>query len=126
MREFTGDEISRAQGYFERQHFPIEKFEVDGRMLEYFVLPQSSNPALLDFALRMTRTNPEGQVEGIFGVSDSVPPHLRPWWARHEYEEFVKIGMATKDRCAEAERRVLGSDTSRYRRRISPKTNHFF
>ena len=76
--------------------------------MPYFVLPQSFNQALPDFAVRMTRTNPEtGNVEGIFGVSDRVPVHLRPWWVRHEYEEFVRIGIQTVDRCATAEQRVL-------------------
>jgi hypothetical protein len=76
--------------------------------VSYFVIPQAMNPGLQDFALRMTNTNPETkEVFGIFGVSDSIPVEIRPYWAAHEIVEFTEIGISTNGRCKSAEKEVL-------------------
>lgn len=108
MKEFEQSQIQGARAYFEGKSYPAATVEVTGHSFNYFVIPQEENPALSDFAMRMTRTDPAtGAVDGIFGVSDSVPEGLRPYWARHEYIEFTQIGINQKRRCVEAEHQVI-------------------
>lgn len=109
MKEFPQPQIDSTQRYFETQGFLVETKQLGDLTVSYFVLPQALNPDLQDFALRMTRTDVQThEVSGIFGVSDSVPQELRPYWAAHEIIEFLQIGISEKSRCVEAEERVIG------------------
>ncbi len=108
MSNFERDAVQKTEAYFLEQQFPTETMEIDGETVSYYVMPQRLEPALPDFAFRMTYRDEEmSSTKGIFGVSDSVPEELRPWWVRHEYEEFVRIGHEAIGCCAEAEKRVL-------------------
>lgn len=107
MHEFTPQQIEATKRYFEVERFAVERTQIGGIAVEYFVIPQSQNPALPDFALRMTHTNDTGEVFGIFGVSNSIPSPLRPYVALHEIVEFTEIGIKTQNRCVTAEQRVL-------------------
>lgn len=108
MQEFSPQQIQAAKAYFEGQKYPVTSSQVGDFSLRFFTIPQAQEPRLTDFALRMTGRNPEtGFMEGLYGVSDSVPEHLRPWWALHEQIEFEYIGIDEKNRCARAEATVL-------------------
>ncbi len=109
MKEFEQSQIDSAKGFFESRGFPIETSQLDGLTVSYYVLPQDLNPVLPDFAFRMTTSGSQtGEVTGIFGVSDSIPQELRPFWAGHEIIEFIEIGISEKSRCVEAEDRIVG------------------
>jgi hypothetical protein len=106
MKEFSPIEINRTEDFIKQ--FPIQNSRIGEIDFFYRIIPQSINPKLPDFAFRMTRTNPETkQTSGIFGVSDSVPTELRPYWVAHEVIEFTKIGINTKGRCNLAELKVM-------------------
>ena len=108
MKEFAQSAIDGTQEYFRTQSFPIEQRTIGDLGVTYFVLPQGLEPNLPDFALRMTRTDPAtGVAKGIFGVSDSVPAELRPYWVAHEVVEFTQIGISQRGRCRLAEEKVL-------------------
>ena len=108
MKEFQPTEIKGARDHFTALGFPVEERQIKDLPVKYFVLPQTLSSDLQDFALRMTYTDPTTKkVEGIFGVSDSVPAELRPYWAAHEVIEFTQVGISTKGRCAISEQRVV-------------------
>jgi hypothetical protein len=108
MKEFSPQQIEQTKLFFESKKFPVEHFQLGSLEVSYFVIPQAINPGLQDFALRMTNTNPDTkEVFGIFGVSDSIPVEIRPYWAAHEIVEFTEIGISTNGRCKSAEKEVL-------------------
>lgn len=110
MKHFEQEQITGTQAFIEKRGYPQEITSANGREVRYYVLPQALNPNLPDFALRLTGPNAAtGAIEGIFGVSDSVPEKLRPYWAQHEMEEFTGegLGIERTNRCAMAEVRVL-------------------
>lgn len=127
MKEFLLAEINGAREYFERQRFPVEESQVGDLAVSYFVLPQSLSPELPDFAMRMTHTDPDtNEVSGIFGVSDSVPEALRPYWAAHEVIEFTQIGINAPGRCESAEERVLSLVPTNLRGEYVARRTEFF
>jgi len=108
MKEFPQAVIEQTDAYFKGQKFPVEEARLGDLDISYYVIPQALSPELPDFAMRMTRTDEAtGEVSGIFGVSDSVPSELRPYWAAHEIIEFTKIGIGKEGRCTEAEKSVV-------------------
>lgn len=108
MKEFDSSQIHSQRKIFGEAAFPEIRVGIGGRDFSYFVIPQKVFTALPDFAMRMTHTDPEtGEVEGIFGVSDSVPEEMRDFWVLHEYVEFIEIGIDQKGRCVEAEIQVV-------------------
>lgn len=108
MKEFPSQQIEGRKKIFEKENFLVEESQLGELNVSYFVIPQELNPSLQDFALRMTTTNPKTkEVTGIFGVSDSVPAELRPYWAAHEIIEFTQIGINQEGRCAAAEERII-------------------
>ena len=108
MKEFSPQQVEQTRLFFENRGFPIEKAQLGNLEVSYWVIPQIMNSDLLDFALRMTTTNTETkEVSGIFGVSDSIPAELRPYWAAHEIIEFTEIGINTNGRCSLAEQKTL-------------------
>src|SRR5450759_207185 len=100
MNEFLRQQIEQTRRIFRQEGFPVENAMVGDLEVSYYVIPQGKNPSLPDFALRMTPKNPSTKDDGIFGVSDSVPAELRPYWAAHEIIEFTQIGINQPGRCA--------------------------
>lgn len=109
MKEFEPSVITQQREAFELASYPLVKREIDGVSFSYYVVPQEKNPALPDFAMRMTHTDPQtGEMtDELFGVSNSVPETLRDYWALHEVLEFREIGINTEGRCQQSEARVL-------------------
>ena len=109
MKEYLPQQIEQTRGIFGQAGFPVGNAMVGDLEVSYYVIPQDKNPNLPDFAFRMTSTDPTTrEVSGIFGVSDSVPAELRPYWATHEIIEFTQIGINQPGRCALAEEIVVG------------------
>lgn len=108
MKEFSPQQIEQTRLFFENRRFPTEQVRLGALHLSYWVIPQAMNPDLPDFALRLTTTDPKTkEVSGIFGVSDSIPAEIRPYWAAHEIIEFTKIGIDTYSSCRLAEEQTL-------------------
>ncbi len=104
MKSFTKAEIDGTRDYFRGQDFEEVQVSLDGCEFSYFVLPQSLEPRLADFAFRSTGEKADGYV---LGISDSVDPRFRPFAMAHEYLEFVEIGIDTPGRCVMALEREL-------------------
>ena len=83
----------------------LKEFKVDlvNIIFPYFVLPQSMNQNLQDFALAMVT---EDKSHYLFGVSDSLPEAYRPYWAFHEFVEYVGE-PESPERCVRALEREL-------------------
>ncbi len=108
MEEFDSSTIQATENHFKKSDYPLHEANFGQIHFPYYVIPQEVFPVLPDFALRMTHTDLEtGEVNGIFGVSDSVPQELRDYWVAHEYIEFIKIGINNQLRCVEAEGQVV-------------------
>lgn len=108
MKEFPREVIESWRQNFEKAQLLVEEVHLGDLDVSYFVIPQEKNPSLPDFAFRMTNTDPEThEVTGVFGVSDSVPAALRPYWMAHEIIEFNQIGINKEGRCPTAEERVM-------------------
>lgn len=109
MKEFLPQQIEQTRGIFGQAGFSVGNAMVGDLEISYYVIPQDKNPNLPDFAFRMTSTDSTtGEVSGIFGVSDSVPAELRPYWVAHEIIEFTQIGISHQGRCLSAEEKVVG------------------
>jgi len=127
MKEFPPQQIEQTRIFFENKNFPVETANLGALHVSYWVVPQAMNPGLPDFALRMTKTDPETkEVSGIFGVSDSVPAELRPYWAAHEIIEFTEIGIKTDGRCHLAEQKTLNLVPGALREKYINKRKAFF
>ena len=126
MKDFPQPQIDQTRAYLESQKFPLEQITVNGKLFSYYVIPQTLNPALPDFALRMTHSDETHNVNGIFGVSDSVPQVLRPYWVMHEIIEFTQIGIEKKGRCANTERIVLEEIPTGLKKEFTERRISFF
>lgn len=110
MKSFTREEIDSARTHFRRQGFHEVEATVGDREFRYFVVPQSLEPNLPNFAMRITGKSDEGYV---LGISDNVNPKHRPFAVVHEYIEFIEFGIDTPHRCISAleeELRLLPED----------------
>jgi len=94
MHKFSLEEIetwrTRLEGH------PETTARIENHEFKFFVLPQSNQPLLPNYALRVTgdRSDPY-----VLGVSDSIPESWRKYVAFHEYYEYLVIGMDTPGRC---------------------------
>jgi len=100
MKVFTKDEIEGVRTKLEAKEFKEVFVELEKLKFSYFVVPQSENPDLPDFVLRLTGAN-ESDGE-LYGISDSVKEDFRPYAVAHEVYEFRVLGINTPDRCTKA------------------------
>ncbi|PIN81329.1 hypothetical protein COV13_01665 [Candidatus Woesearchaeota archaeon CG10_big_fil_rev_8_21_14_0_10_32_9] len=99
MKKFTKDEIEGARTYFKNQGFQEMDVSLGSWKFSYFVVPQSLEPNLNNFVLRLTGESNEGYV---LGISDSVEERFRQYAVAHEFIEFTEIGIDSPNRCVRA------------------------
>jgi len=99
MHSFTKEEIDAWRKDNVDKRYPFEFGRFDEHLFLYFIVPQSNNPELLNFALRITGKPRDGYV---IGVSDSLKPEFRPYVAFHEFYEYIVIGINVEDNCINA------------------------
>ena len=99
MKKFTKNEIEGTRNYFRTQGFKEVDVALGNRRFSYFVVPQSLEPNLPDFVIRLTGEPADGHV---LGISDSVREEHRSYAVAHEFIEFTEIGIGAPDRCARA------------------------
>ena len=99
MKKFTKEEIENGKRYFKSQEFPEVDVVLGDRSFSYFLIPQSQEPNLTNFVLRMTGDPDDGYV---LGISDNVDERFRQYAVAHEYIEFTEIGIDTPERCTRA------------------------
>lgn len=127
MREYDKPQIKATVEYVQKNNFPLEKTVLEGKQYNYFILPQALNPGLPDFAWRMTKHDEaSGRDIGVFGVCESVPAELRPYWVQHEIIEFFKRGIGQKNRCRAAEQQVLATIPEDIRNEYIARRKIFF
>ncbi len=99
MKFFNKTEIENTRSSFEGKKFPRETLLLHDFFIDCYVLPQSINPELPDFILRMTS---KSKRHYLFGISESVPQPFRQYAVAHEVMEFLTIGIETPHRCVRA------------------------
>ena len=99
MMKYTKEQINEQRKKFIDSGFEKTEAAISSRRFSYFTLPQSLNPALPDFAFRMTEDSKDNY---ILGVSGSLSEEYRKYVALHEYIEFMEIGADKSGRCLEA------------------------
>src|SRR3989338_2835214 len=99
MLKFTKEEIEGARSYFRNQGFQEVDVHLGNRKFSYFVVPQSQEPNLLNFVIRLSGELNDGYV---LGVSDNVDESHRQYAVAHEYIEFAELGIDTPNRCVRA------------------------
>ena len=104
MRQFTKTDIEMARKYFSTHEYPEVSITIGGQAFSYFELPQSLNPKLPFFAVRLTgASESDGEV---YGVAESVPIKYRPFVVAHEVMEF-RDRTPEKDKCVKTLEREL-------------------
>ncbi len=90
MITFTREQIEGTRDYFRQEGYEEVHASLRNRTFSYFVVPQSAEPNLPDFVMRLT-----GEVLGdyVLGISDSVAQKYRPYTVAHEFIEFCEIGI---------------------------------
>ncbi|MFH1682372.1 MAG: hypothetical protein ABIA37_01110 [Candidatus Woesearchaeota archaeon] len=99
MKKFTQDEIEGARAYFQDQGYLEADVTLGTRTFSYFVVPQSQEPNLPNFVIRLTG---EDKTAYVLGISDSVDPGYRQYAVAHEFIEFTELGIDSPDRCVTA------------------------
>ncbi len=104
MKKFTKIEIEETKKHFRSKGYEEVRVELGNRDFSYFILPQSINPNLQNFAFRMSGDPKDGV---LIGVSDKVKEGFRKYVAIHEYIEFAEIRYDERNRCVLALDREL-------------------
>ena len=99
MKKFTKEEIEGTRNYFRSQRFKEVEVALGDRRFSYFVVPQSLEPNLPDFVIRLTGEPSDGYV---LGISDSIKERHRQYAVAHEFIEFNELGIDSPDRCIRA------------------------
>lgn len=92
----TKRDINKGRRDFRSWGFKEEKIEVGGRKIAYFEMPSVLGGELKTFAYQLTSGNPEDGY--VIGISDSVRRDFQPFWALHEYVEYMEL-PGVKGRC---------------------------
>ncbi|MBD3319078.1 hypothetical protein GF342_04175 [Candidatus Woesearchaeota archaeon] len=123
METYTPQALQAMREQFRRQHYPEIHAEIEGIPFSYFVLPQSLNPDLEDFAFCMQHE--QDRTQHLYGVSDNLPEHLRPFWAVHEVIEY-REHETTRGRCRRALKRELTMIPQTLQEEYLPRRRAFF
>ncbi len=100
MKQFTKEQIERTREYFRSEGYEEKPAMMDDcTRFTYFVIPQSKEPNLEHFVLRMTGKPEDGS---LFGISDSVPVGLRKYPVFHEVIEFLGADNESPGKCQRA------------------------
>lgn len=116
----TKEQVESKRKSFRDSRYPEIQTSLAGLQLTYFIMPQSENPQLPDFAYVFT----DGQ-EAVIGVSESVPTAFRDYWAYHELVEYTKEPN-TPGRCKRALQRELAIVPEAIRQEYIQRRRNFF
>ncbi|MEK6800920.1 MAG: hypothetical protein AABY05_03230 [Nanoarchaeota archaeon] len=105
MKKFTRENIDRFRGMFVEKGYPQKQSNLDGRVVDYFVMPKPLFQGIPNGLVRMTGDPQDGYV---VGVSDEVPLEIQPHFALSEHDEFMVYGLGDLDRTLRSERHMLG------------------
>lgn len=91
MQTSTKKEIEDTIKYLQQKGYPEVTADLGGNLrFNYFVVSQTENPQLPDFAIAMRGRDIKEGV--LLGVSDSLDEKIRKYWAAHEFIEIVQLG----------------------------------
>lgn len=88
----------RKRGYHE------ETASLDGRSIDYFVMPTKLFQGIPNGLFRMTGKPEDGY---LIGVSEQVPDEIKPHFALSEHDEFIIYGLDDKDRTLKSESNMV-------------------
>ncbi len=103
MRKFSRKEIDTQRVKF-IDRYPQMVANLDGRQVDYFVLPTQLFRGIPNGLFRMTGDKQDGY---IVGVSEEVPLGIQPHFAMSEHDEFMVYGLDDLDRTLHSEQNML-------------------
>src|SRR3989344_2529818 len=99
MTKYKPEDVKQAREYFASQGFPEKRMPVAERDISFFVMNPEINPGLKNFAFVCDGNLKDGYA---LGVSSEVPEQFQPFWALHEFVEYLELGRETPGRCKKA------------------------
>ena len=113
MKSFSKIEIDKWRDNFAKRDYPQGVACLDGRSIDYFVLPTNLFQGIPNGLFRMTGTPSDGY---LVGVSEEVPVIIQPHFAMSEHDEFMVYGLDDVDKTLHSEQnmmRVIGDASLR-------------
>ena len=104
MKEFTREEIDKWRAIFIEREYTKKEANLDGRIVDYFVMPINLFQGIPNGLFRMTGNLHEGYV---VGVSAEVPLEIQPHFAVSEHDEFMVFGLEDLERTLHSEQNML-------------------
>ena len=104
MKEFTKYEIDKWRITFIERKYPQRKANLDGRSIDYFILPVDIFQGIPNGLFRMTGNPRDGY---IIGVSAEIPTEIKPHFAVSEHDEFMIYGLNDYRRTLHSEENIL-------------------
>lgn len=104
MKKFTRDEIEKWRRTFVEREYPQKRANLDGRVVDYFVMPTNLFQGIPNGLFRMTGDSDSGY---LIGVSEEAPLEIQPHFAVSEHDEFMVYGIHDLERTLHSEQNML-------------------
>ncbi len=104
MKKFTREEIDEWRETFIERKYPQREANLDGRRVDYFVVPADLFQGVPNGLFRMTGDAQDGY---IVGVSAEVPLEIQSHFAVSEHDEFMVSGLDDLDRTLHSEQNIM-------------------
>ncbi|HLC31854.1 MAG TPA: hypothetical protein VJK51_04245 [Candidatus Nanoarchaeia archaeon] len=104
MKLFSREKILDSRNKFIERGYQKREAHLDGRVIDYFVLPMALFEGIPNGLFRMTGDKHDGY---LVGVSDQVPAVLQPPFAVSEHDEFMVYGLDDVDRTLHSEQNMV-------------------
>ncbi|MEK6890675.1 MAG: hypothetical protein AABX03_00905 [Nanoarchaeota archaeon] len=104
MDKFSKELIDTWRENFTQREYPKREANLDGRVIDYFVMPTSLFQGIPNGLFRMTGNPGDGY---IIGVSDEVPVPIQNPFAVSEHDEFIVYGLDDMDKTLHSEQNML-------------------
>lgn len=105
MKKFNREEIDKWRNIFIERKYSQDRANLDGRVINYFILPVNLFQGIPNGLFRMTGKPQDGY---LVGVSAEVPEKIKPHFAVSEHDEFMVYGLNDLDRTIHSEENILG------------------
>ena len=104
MKSFSKDNIDYWRNEFTSRNYTKCDGCLDGRVVEYFVMPSNLFNGIPNGLFRMTGEPKDGY---LVGVSDETPGIVRPHFAMSEHDEFIVYGLGDENRTLNSESNMI-------------------
>ncbi len=108
MKKFKEKDIDKWGKEFINRRYQQDTASVDGRKIDYFIMPIDLFQGIPNGLFRMTGDKKDGY---LIGVSEEVPNIIKPYFVVSEHDEFMVYGLEDLGRTIHSEQnmiRILG------------------